>query len=369
MDRQPASTSSDSSAIVKRGARAFPGALPLVNEPFVSDSMQAAPPLVVGAGDFQYRPVPGWDRIPQGWKFVDVAGIAVDSRDRLFVFNRGEHPIIVFDSDGNVIDAWGEGRFTRPHGLHIGPDDMVYATDDEGHTVRKYTPEGERVMTLGSGRPSETGMRDFDYRQITHGGDPFHYPTNVALAPDGTIFVSDGYGNARVHRFSPEGEWRLSWGEPGGGRGEFNLPHGIALDSTGRVYVADRENNRVQIFSPEGRFITEWTHLARPTQVFIDSDDHVFVSEVGRKAGLFPWQEPGPHPPGGRVSILGTDGEIYARWGNGDNPGAPGDFFAPHDLCVDSQGNLYVGEVVWAAGGRDGKVPAACPALHKYVRV
>ncbi len=334
----------------------------------MSEPIQATPPPIVGAGDFQYRPVPGWETMPDNWKFVDVAGIAVDSQDRLFVFNRGGHPIIVFDRDGNFLSSWGEGDFVRPHGLHIGSDDMVYATDDNGHTVRKYTPEGELVMALGDGTPSDTGMRDFDYRQITHGGDPFRYPTNIALTPDGSIYVTDGYGNARVHKFSAEGELQLSWGGPGEGPGEFNLPHGIALDSAGRVYVADRENSRVQIFSAQGEFITEWTHLSRPMQVFIDSADNVFVAEVGRKAGLFPWQEAGPNPSGGRVTVLTTDGEIVTRWGNGDNPGTPGDFFAPHDICVDSEGSIYVGEVVWAAGGRDGMVPATCPALHKFVR-
>ena len=335
----------------------------------MSDPIHATPVPVVGAGDFQYRPVPGWETMPEDWRFIDVAGIAVDSKDHLFVFNRGKHPIIVFDRDGNVIRAWGEGDFVRPHGLHIGPDDMVYATDDDGHTVRKYTPAGELVMALGDGTPSDTGMRDFDYRQITHGGDPFNYPTNIALTPDGSIYVTDGYGNARVHKYSAEGELQRSWGGPGEGPGEFNLPHGIALDSAGRVYVADRENSRVQIFSGEGDFITEWTHVSRPMQVFVDADDNVFVAEVGRKAGLFPWQEAGPNPSGGRVSVLTTDGEIVARWGNGDNPGTPGDFFAPHDICIDSEGSIYVGEVVWSAGGRDGMVPATCPALHKFVRV
>ena len=150
------------------------------------------------------------------------------------------------------------------------------------------------------------------------------------------------------------------------GMGHFSTR--FALDSAGRVYVADRENSRVQIFSAEGEFITEWTHVSRPMQVFIDSADNVYVAEVGRKAGLFPWQEAGPNPTGGRVSILTTNGEIVTRWGNGDNPGTPGDFFAPHDICIDSAGSIYVGEVVWSAGGRDGVVPATCPALHKFVR-
>ena len=338
--------------------------------------LQTTSPPTVGSGKFQYRPIPQWETIPKDWSFIDVAGVAVDSQNRLFVFNRGAHPLVVFDRDGNLVDSWDERHFTRPHGIHIGPDDMVYITDDEDHTVRKYSPKGELLMTLGDGRPSATGMRDFDYRQITHGGDPFNYPTNIALAPNGSIYVADGYGNARVHKFSSEGELQLSWGGPGDGHGEFNLPHGIALDSKGLVYVADRENSRIQIFSPEGQFINQWTHVSRPMQVFIDPDDNVFVAEVGRKAGLFPWMESGPNPTGGRLSVLTTDGEVIARWGNGDNPGTPGDFFAPHDICVDSEGSIYVGEVVWSAGVQDeisgnplNIVPPNCPTLHKYVRI
>ena len=331
--------------------------------------LQNTPPPTVGSEGFQYRPIPQWETMPEDWNFIDVAGVAVDSKDRLFVFNRGAHPLVVFDRNGNLVDSWNEVSFTRPHGIHIGPDDMVYLADDEAHTVCKYSPEGELIMALGNGRPSATGMRDFDYRQITHGGNPFNYPTNIALASDGSIYVTDGYGNARVHKFSAEGELQLSWGEPGDGHGEFNLPHGIALDSKGLVYVADRENSRIQIFSPEGHFINDWTHVSRPMQIFIDPDDNIFVAEVGRKAGLFPWMKPGLNPTGGRVSILTTDGKIVARWGNGDNPGTPGDFFAPHDICVDSEGSIYVGEVVWSAGGRLNMAPPNCPALHKYVRI
>ncbi len=325
---------------------------------------------IVGSGKFQYQPVPGWEQLPEGWSFVEVAAVATDSQGRVHVFNRGEHPMIVFDRGGKFLRSWGEGDFNRAHGLHIAPDDTLYLTDDRDHTVRKCTPEGELLMTLGtSGEHSDTGMTDFDYRQETHGGPPFHYPTNVALDAEGSLYITDGYGNARVHKFSAEGELLFSWGEPGEGPGQFNLPHGIALDSNGRVYVADRENSRIQIFQPNGEFITEWTDVSRPMQVFIDPEDSVFVAEVGKKVGLFPWLEAGPNPVGGRVSIFNLDGELRARWGGGDNPGTPGDFLAPHDIWIDSGGSLYVGEVVWSAAGKHGLGPPNCPPLHKYVRV
>src|SRR4029077_310489 len=128
------------------------------------------------------------------------------------------------------------------------------------HTVRRFTPEGTLLLTLGrSGQPSDNGIAGNDYRTIRRAGPPFHRPTNMALAEDGAIYVTDGYGNARVHKFAPNGRLLLSWGEPGGGPGQFNLPHGIAVDRDGRVYVADRENSRVQVFTPEGEYLTEWT--------------------------------------------------------------------------------------------------------------
>ncbi len=118
------------------------------------------------------------------------------------------------------------------------------------------------------------------------------------------MYVSDGYGNARVHRFAPDGKLLGSWGEPGAGPGQFHVPHGIAVDRHGTVYVADRENSRLQLFSPAGEFVTEWTDIARPCEIFIDAEDHVFVAELGYRAGMFPGNEPPPgNPPGGRVSI------------------------------------------------------------------
>ena len=148
----------------------------------------------------------GWGVLPDGWRFVEVAGVATDSHDRVFVFNRGDHPVIIFDRDGRFIDSWGENLFGRPHGITIGPDDAVYCTDDLDHTVKMFTPEGEPVGMLGkSGCPSDTGATSMDYRTICRAGPPFHYPTNLALAADGSMYIADGYGNACVHRYSPGG--------------------------------------------------------------------------------------------------------------------------------------------------------------------
>jgi DNA-binding beta-propeller fold protein YncE len=319
--------------------------------------------------DFGYEPDDHWAKLPSGWSWWEVAGVAADRHDRVYVFNRGEHPVIVFDRDGNFLTAWGEGTFARPHGIFVGPDDAVYCTDDQDHTIRKFTPEGRPLLTLGvSGRPSDTGATSVDYRTIQRAGPPFHYPTNLALAPEGDLLVSDGYGNARVHRFAADGAHLHSWGEPGSGPGQFRLPHGIAVDAQGIVYVADRENSRIQLFTPDGAFVAEWTDVARPCQVFIDRDGDIYVAELGFHAGMWPGTAaPSPDAPGGRVSIFNRRGELKARWG-GIEPFAPGDFFAPHGICVDSHGDIYVAEVVMSAGGNRGLVPASCHMLQKFRR-
>ena len=318
--------------------------------------------------DFEARD--RWAQLPAGWSWNEVAGVACDSSDRVWVFNRGEHPVIVFDRDGAFLHAWGEGLFKRPHGITLGPDDAVYCTDDQDHTVRKFTPEGKLLLTLGtSGQPSDTGAASVDYRTIRQAGPPFHYPTNLALAANGDMYITDGYGNARVHRFAADGRLLHSWGEPGSGPGQFHLPHGIALDRRGVVYVADRENSRIQLFSPDGEFLSAWTDVVRPCQVCIDGAGDVYVAELGYRAGLWPGMTP-PYAdaPGGRVSVFNSQGELQARWGGGKDPCAPGDFFAPHGICVDGRGDLYVGEVTMSAGGNRGLVPRTCHSLQKFVR-
>ncbi len=330
--------------------------------------MSLASTVTVGLGSFRYEVHERWGKLPEGWNFVEVTAVATDAQDRVYVFNRGEHPVIIFDRDGNVLGSWGEGMFVRPHGITIGPDETVYCTDDLDHTVKIFALDGTPLRTLGtSGRPSDTGATSIDFRTIRHSGPPFHYPTNVALSANGEIYVTDGYGNARVHKFSVAGELLLSWGEPGGGPGQFRVPHGIAIDREGVVYVADRENSRVQLFTPRGKFISEWTDLARPAQVYIDRSGKFFVAELGYRAGMWPGTTaPTPDATGGRVSIFDTKRNLVARWGGGLNPTAPGDFFAPHDICVDSRGDVYAAEVTWSAGGNRGLVPPDCHALQKF---
>lgn len=333
-----------------------------------------SPPSAKATGptcrEFGYEAHDRWAALPSGWSWTEVTAVATDSQDRVYVFNRGEHPVMIFDRDGAWLDSWGEGWFARPHGIFIGPDDSVYCTDDLQHTVRKCTPDGRLLLTLGtSGKPSDTGATSVDYRTILRVGRPFHYPTNLALSPAGELYVSDGYGNARIHKFSSDGRLIFSWGEPGSGPGQFQVPHGIAVDPQGTVYVADRENSRLQLFTPEGEYLSEWTDVARPSQVFIDENGDVYVAELGFRAGMWPGTTaPTPEAPGGRVSIFNRHGQLKARWGGGETPCAPGDFFAPHDVWVDSRGDIYISEVVMSAGGARGLVSPTCHTLQKFVR-
>ncbi len=327
--------------------------------------------LAVGTAGYRYRVAEGWPALPDSMSFVEVAAVSADSHGRVYVFNRGEHPVTVFTPDGKFLHAWGEDAIVRAHGLTIGPDDAVYCVDDFDHTVKKFTIDGELLLTLGvSGRPSDTGATSIDYRTIKYAGGPFYYPTSLAIGPSGDLYITDGYGNARVHRFSSAGELLHSWGEPGSAPGQFAVPHGIAIDAEGTVYVADRENSRLQLFSPEGDYLKSWDNLARPSEVFIDEHQTVYVAELGYRAGMWP----GTHPPtpdatGGRLSIFNLQGELLTQWGGGEDPCAPGDFFAPHDVWVDSQGDIYVSEVNMSAGGNRGLVSPDCHCLQKFIRI
>ncbi len=330
--------------------------------------------MVIGPHKFEYEVLEGWERLPEGWSFVEVAGVAVDSRDRVYVFNRGDHPVIVFDREGRFLDAWGEDVFANAHGIFIDSDDQVWCCDNADHTVRKFTTDGELLMTLGdTENPADTGFK-LGESPVRRSAGPFNMVTNLAPGPDGDLFIADGYGNARVHRYSPEGELKASWGAPGSGIGEFNLPHGIAVDRSGRVFVADRENSRIQIFSSDGEFLAVWDWVNRPDDLFIDEQENLYIAELGW--AVLPAQTPHfcfmDHPPIGhapiaRVTICDLDGNIQRQIG-GWNPLLPGNFIVPHGIWVDSRGDMYVGEVVKASGAIDHFHPLTCHAFQKFVR-
>ncbi len=330
--------------------------------------------MTIGVHKLEYEVLEGWERLPEGWSFVEVAGVAVDSRDRVYVFNRGDHPVIIFDKEGKFLDAWGEGVFSSAHGIFIDRHDNVYCADNFDHTVRKFTTDGTLLMTLGdTDRPADTGFK-IGESPVQYAGGPFNMVTNVAVAENGEMFISDGYGNARIHRFSAEGKLLSSWGEPGSGPGQFNLPHSVAVDRAGRVYVADRENSRLQIFTSQGDFIESWDWVNRPDDLFIDEQENLYIAELGWNVPTperphFPFMKHPPlgHAPIARVTICDLDGNIQTQIGGG-NPVLPGNFIVPHGIWADSRGDFYVGEVVKASGAIDHFAPLTCHAFQKFVR-
>ena len=283
--------------------------------------------MTVGTGSHTYEVMPGWGQLPSGWQWGWIPAVAVDSQDRVFIYSRSDHPLVLFDREGRFLDSWGEEVLQDAHGLFIDAEDYVYCVERNPHVIRKFDPEGQLVMTLGT--PDVPGAD----------GQPFNLPTDLAVASDGSLYITDGYGNTRVHHFSPDGELLHSWGQPGAGPGEFNLPHSVWEDAEGRVWVADRENGRIQIFDADGGFLTQWTGLLQPNDLYFSPDGTIFVAELGF-----------------RVSILSPEGKVLARWG--EEGSAPGQFRGgPHGIWTDSQGDLYVTEV-----RTDGQ-------LHKFSRV
>jgi sugar lactone lactonase YvrE len=281
---------------------------------------------LVGSGRHRYAADYDWARLPPGIE-MKAAAVAVDAEDRVFCFNRvAEHPVLVFDRDGGFLASWGAGLFAQPHAIRFDSEGMLWLTD--GHLMQyfRFTPDGRLLRTIGEkGKRSDTGVPDDDlsstaWKKVSHGGGPFNIPTDIAFAADGAMFMTDGYGNARVHRFDSDGTYRFSWGEPGSAPGQFNLPHGIWIDRRGRLLVADRENDRVQIFDQAGTLLGIWpTVLIGPAFFYVDAEDVVYIPEHN----------------GGFVSILTLDGEPLARWGGPVHRSC-------HGIWGDSQGDVYV---------------------------
>lgn len=314
----------------------------------------------VGEGEFRYEVIEDWAKLPPGYSLREIGGIGIDASDNVYVFNRGNHPMTVFDRDGNFLRAWGEGVYPRAHGVHMGPDDSIWLTDDGDHTVRKCDLHGKVLLQLGTpGKPSPFMS-----------GKPFHRCCHTAHSPQGDIYVADGYGNACVHKYSPDGKLLKSWGEPGSGPGQFNITHNITCDADGWVYVADRESHRIQVFDGNGRYETQWNNLHRPCGLFMPSGKCplCYVGELGPGVRVnkdFPNLGP-------RVSILDNGGKLLARIGATPGGLAPDQFIAPHGIAVDSRGDIYVGEVSvtqWPQSFPDQPMPKDLRCLRKLRKV
>jgi len=322
-----------------------------------------------------------WEQIPAGISHKDVSAVGVDSKDRVFIATRHPDIVIVYERDGTFVTSWGEGIFGNTHGITIGPDDTVWVTDNRDSVVRQLSQKGELLQTFGvPGQPTDTGYDTSGKPEIHHNetvvrsAGPFNSCCNTAFGPNGYLYVADGYGNARIHRFKPDGTLVHSWGEPGTGPSQFHIPHGIWVASDGKVIVADRENDRLQFFSPEGEYLYEWNDVQRPTALVTDREGLIYVAELWRPVekgqGSFVHGY-GTEDLPGRVSIFEPDGTLVSRFGaSHTDRGAAGNFIAPHGICVDSHGDLYVSEVSYTYGVRPKRVGEECAAhqLQKFTR-
>ena len=262
--------------------------------------------LVVTMNGRDYAVECPWGTLPDGQVFGPVSQLAIDSNDRVYVFQRSNPPVLVFDSEGLLVDSWGEGEFSDAHGIFITTDDLVLLVDRDAHQILACETSGTVRFRLGQ-------------RHRPRLNEPFNHPTDIAQAPNGDYYVSDGYGNSRVHCFSSDGTYRFSWGRPGDGPGEFTTPHAVWVDSAERVLVADRENNRVQLFDLQGRFLESWSDFYHPMDIYADRDGNVFVTD----------QIP-------RLSMLSPDGTLIGR--------CRPVLFGPHGVGGDAAGNLYLAE-------------------------
>jgi DNA-binding beta-propeller fold protein YncE len=270
----------------------------------------------VGQGAHTYTVDKEWGRRAGGVPaFGLISGVATDSQDRVYVFHRAPRAeVMVFDRDGRLLRTWGEGQFRSPHGIWISDRDTLLLVDTETHQVTRWTLDGALIDQWGThGQPGAPGL-------------PFNKPTYAVMTADNQLYVSDGYGQYRVHRFDRTGARLTSWGEQGARPGQFALPHDVCVDARDRVLVCDRENNRVQIFDRAGAFVAEWTDYLLPMQ----------IRPVGETLYVAEGQQ--------RVSIRTLDNQVLASWGSlGPGPDQFTDH--PHSIWVDSRGDIYVTEV------------------------
>jgi DNA-binding beta-propeller fold protein YncE len=262
--------------------------------------------VIVALGDVRYSVEPGWGRLPNSGRMAGVSMVAVDSQDQVYVFQRSNPPVLVFDSRGSYVRGFGSETIHDAHGIFIGADDIVWLVDRDGHQVVASDAHGRIKRRLG----------DPEHPQFQR---PFNHPADAALDTAGNLYVADGYANSRIHCFAPSGELLHAWGAPGDGPGEFTTPHAIWIDRRSRVLVADRENDRVQLFDMDGTYVNEWRDLYHPMDIYEDSDGNIYVTD----------QIP-------RLSKYTSDGRLVGRC----KPVPVG----AHGIWGDSRGNLYLAE-------------------------
>src|SRR6266542_4845712 len=309
--------------------------------------------LTAGAHAQDYRE-DGWAKLPDGRKWGQTSAIDVDRDGNVWVFERcganscagsNAAPVVKLRPSGKYLRSFGAGMFVFPHGIHVDRGGNVWVTDargrdGKGHQVFKFSPDGKLLLTLG--KAGVTG----------EGPDTFNQPSDVAVGANGDIFVADGHdesSNARIVKFSKDGRFLKAWGKHGSAAGEFEVPHGLAFDSRGRLFVADRGNNRIQIFDQDGKFLEEWKQFSRPSGIYIDRNDVLYVadSESNRKTN-----------PGWKRGIrIGSarDGKVTAFIPDPEPDPEQVITSAAEGVAADASGNIYGAEV----GSR---------ALKRYVK-
>jgi streptogramin lyase len=306
------------------------------------------PRIDVAAG---YRLDPAWPRKPAEATWAGMSSMAVDAAGNIWTFNRGNIPVQVYRADGTLVRSWGQGAFKNPHQLQIDRDGNVWTADDGNHTVRKFTPDGKLLLTLGAeGQPGDDNAH-------------FNRPTDVVVTPAGDVFISDGYGNNRIVHYDRNGKFVKSWGKLGVAAGELSVPHSIDVDSKGRLYVADRNNVRVQVFDQSGKFLAEWRNVMVPWTIWISPRDEIYIcgsspmqwSETPESAML------GLPPKDQVVMKFDPDGRVREVWVfprgvNGQEK--PGDLNVVHGIAVDASGALYLGDVTGRRAQRFVRVQA-----------
>jgi peptidylamidoglycolate lyase len=290
------------------------------------------------ASGTSYQVVHGWPVLPEGFAFGQVSGVGVDSHNQVFVFHRAYRSwikgddritvptILVFDGEtGRPTASLGANLFVLPHGLRVDRHDNIWVTDLALQQVIKLSHDGKVLMRVGVEREAGCDGRHFDK------------PTDVAVSPDGSFYVSDGYGNSRVAKFSPRGEFLFDWGKKGQGPGEFDIPHNVVLDHLGRVYVADRTNARIQVFKGDGSFLYAWkaASLGRPWGLDFGRDQCLYVVDGGDLK-----EAP---PDRGRILKLNLNGTILEKWSRFGN--YDGEIYWGHDIAVGKNLDVYVGDV------------------------
>lgn len=287
-----------------------------------------------------YKVDPSFFQRPAGLQWGDMAGITLDRQGQIWLFTRAKTPVQVYDAQGRFVRAWGEGLIQSAHYIRIDPSGLVWLADNGNHVVMQFTPEGKLLRTLGT--PGEPG------EDATH----LNRPTDMAISPSGDVFVADGYGNARIVHFDRSGKFVKTWGKMGIGPGEFSFPHSIVIDSNGRLYVADRSNNRVQVFDQNGKFLDEWRNLMVPWGLYsargANQEDEIWVCG----SSPMPWREEdellGTPPKDQLVMKFNAAGKLLQLWTipkGEDGKEKPGEVNWLHTVAVDTAGNLYIGDI------------------------